>query len=272
MIASYGTGAKFLYPAEGKMSDKSESYGVAHAQSMYRQFRDVDESVYRAMVELMDEPQESTSGHPRASLAGALSLALAYINKICSVSDDVRIKSRVLIISVTDDIASQYIATMNCIFAAQKQRIPIDVAKLGGSTSFLQQACDSTNGIFMKIKHAHGLVQYLLSAYSVEPTLRPHLNMSTQRDVDFRAACFITKNVIDIGFVCSVCLCSKYNHDFPVTVNIVVMSIILPSGDCPMCGTEFSKDVIKRLLRKPVVQEPKKKKKKKLESANGTPT
>lgn len=176
---------------------------------MYRQFRDVDESVYRALVELMESTEETKPDDPRASLAGAMSLALTFMNKVCSLSDDVRIKSRILVISVTNDLASQYIATMNCIFAAQKQRIPIDVCKLGGSTSFLQQACDSTNGIFMKIKHAHGLVQYLLSAYSVEPSLRPHINLSTQRDVDFRAACFITKNVVDIGFVCSVCLCSK---------------------------------------------------------------
>ena len=39
-----------------------------------------------------------------------------------------------------------------------------------------------------------------------------------------------------------------------------------------MCGTEFGEDVIKRLLRKPVVLEPRKKKKKKVESnGNGTP-
>lgn len=210
MIASHGAGANFLYPAANGLSETSQNYGVLHAQSMYRQFRDVDEAVYRALVDLMDKAQEPTPTHKRASLAGALSLALTYINKICAVSDDQRIKSRILVISVTNDMALQYISTMNCIFAAQKQRIPIDVAKLGGSTSFLQQACDSTSGIFMKIKHAHGLVQYLLSAYSVEPTLRPHINMSTQRDVDFRAVCFITKNVVDIGFVCSVCLCSKY--------------------------------------------------------------
>lgn len=111
----------------------------------------------------------------------------------------------------------------------------------------------------MKIKHAHGLIQYLLSAYSVEPTLRPHINMSTQRDVDFRAACFITKKVVDIGYVCSVCLC--------------IMSIIQPSGDCPMCGTEFGEEVIKRLQRKPVVAEPKKKKKRKVDgSSASTPT
>lgn len=38
-----------------------------------------------------------------------------------------------------------------------------------------------------------------------------------------------------------------------------------------MCGTEFGEEVIKHLVRKPVVQEPKKKKKKKLENGNSTP-
>lgn len=226
MVASHDTGAKFLYPSpvpppnqQQQQSQKRQNershhtYGVAYAQSMYRQFKDVDESVYRAVVELMESstsaPAPSSSSSSSSSLSGALSLVLAYMNKVCSLGDDARIKSRILVISVTHDKASQYISTMNSIFAAQKQRIPIDVCKIGGTTSFLQQACDSTNGIFMKIKHAHGLVQYLLSAYSVEPTMRTHVNMSTQRDVDFRAVCFLTKNVVDIGFVCSVCLCSK---------------------------------------------------------------
>lgn len=100
----------------------------------------------------------------------------------------------------------------------------------------------------MKIKHPHGLIQYLLGAYSVDPDLRPHVNLSTQRDVDFRAACFITKKVVDIGFVCSVCLC--------------IMSIILPSTECPMCGTKFKYEVVKKLTVSPVVQPPRKKKKK----------
>lgn len=108
----------------------------------------------------------------------------------------------------------------------------------------------------MKIKHHQGLIQYLLGAYSVDPELRPHVNLSTQKDVDFRAACFITKRIVDIGFVCSVCLC--------------IMSIILPSMECPMCGTKFKPEIIKKLTVKPVAHLPKKKKKKLTSSVNSS--
>lgn len=128
VIASHNKGATFLYPQAGKLSESKGSstdakFAVAHAQSMYRQFRNVDESVYRVIGELLGKtPEVETQKKERnASLSGALSLALAYINKVCSLSNDVRMKSRILVISVTDDMASQYIPTMNCIFAAQKQ-------------------------------------------------------------------------------------------------------------------------------------------------------
>lgn len=158
VIASHDNGGTFLYPrrdhhsattagrrkssvtipdpsstgngldAAQREAEISAKYGIAHAQSMYRQFRDVDESVYRAIGELMEKtPEENGMGGDKpkkkrnASLSGALSLALTYINKVSMVSEDVRLKSRVLIISVMDDMASQYIPTMNCIFAAQKQ-------------------------------------------------------------------------------------------------------------------------------------------------------
>jgi hypothetical protein len=44
-------------------------------------------------------------------------------------------RSRVLIFSLSDDNFSQYISVMNCIFAAQKQGIPIDVVYLSSSSS-----------------------------------------------------------------------------------------------------------------------------------------
>lgn len=39
---------------------------------------------------------------------------------------------------------------------------------------------------------------------------RNFLNLPTQDQVDFRAACFCHKQIVDIGFVCSVCLSSIY--------------------------------------------------------------
>lgn len=44
-----------------------------------------------------------------------------------------------------------------------------------------------------------------------DQTSRKHLILPTQVNVDFRAACFCHKRVVDIGFVCSICLSSMYS-------------------------------------------------------------
>lgn len=40
--------------------------------------------------------------------------------------------------------------------------------------------------------------------------VRRHLNLPSQDEVDLRAACFCHRNIVDIGYVCSVCLSSEF--------------------------------------------------------------
>lgn len=42
------------------------------------------------------------------------------------------------------------------------------------------------------------------------PAIRQLIAVPTQDRVDFRAACFCHKRIVEIGFVCSVCLSSAY--------------------------------------------------------------
>lgn len=42
--------------------------------------------------------------------------------------------------------------------------------------------------------------------------LRQYIATPTQDRVDFRAACFCHKKIVDIGFVCSVCLSSELSY------------------------------------------------------------
>ena len=42
------------------------------------------------------------------------------------------------------------------------------------------------------------------------PSMRGLLNVPTQDQIDFRAACFCHKTIVDVGFVCSVCLSSMW--------------------------------------------------------------
>src|SRR6266478_5035511 len=46
------------------------------------------------------------------------------------------------------------------------------------------------------------------------PSMRHIIAVPRQDKVDFRAACFCHKNIVDIGFVCSVCLSSKFASTF----------------------------------------------------------
>lgn len=114
----------------------------------------------------------------------------------------------------------------------------IDVCKLyGPDTVFLQQAAHLTGGSYLYLEHKEALLQYLIVShceththiirmvfifyvmllYSTTtqmtflppPRLRQFLATPTQDKVDFRAACFCHKNIVDIGFVCSVCLSSE---------------------------------------------------------------
>ena len=66
-------------------------------------------------------------------------------------------------LQISDDVSSQYVPVMNCIFSAQKQSIPVDSCVLGNQeSSFLQQASHLTEGIYIKPQNQSGLLQYLL--------------------------------------------------------------------------------------------------------------
>ena len=63
------------------------------------------------------------------------------------------------------------------------------------------------------------------------PSLRHIIAVPRQDKVDFRAACFCHKNIVDIGFVCSVCLSSEFVSIFSGAALILIpwRSILFPS-------------------------------------------
>ncbi|TXT12945.1 hypothetical protein VHUM_01346 [Vanrija humicola] len=110
-----------------------------------------------------------------------------------------------------------YVGLMNLVFAAQKIKIPIDVLTLPPESTktappiFLQQAAHLTNGIYWRWNGRGGLLQYLHSIYLPPPSLRHQpFTLPPQDAVDFRAVCFCHNDVVDVGFVCSVCLSSEF--------------------------------------------------------------
>ncbi|GLG98672.1 Uncharacterized protein GBIM_05280 [Gryllus bimaculatus] len=86
------------------------------------------------------------------------------------------------------------------------KNITIDVCSLDQDLGLLQQGCDITGGLYLKIPQLQGLLQYLLWVFLPEPPIREKLVLPPPVKVDYRAACFCHRELIDIGYVCSVCL------------------------------------------------------------------
>lgn len=180
--------------------------------------------------------------------------------------------ARILVVSVSDSSPSQYIPTMNAVFAAAHARIAIDTLALRGSATFLQQASYITRGTFIRAQEPRGLLQYLMFGFgsgSAPQGLAAAGNQRSQQQpgkkddktndkaavaakgskhggkvlgsnasvadllvtpsadsVDFRAACFCHRNVIDTGFVCSICLS--------------IFCEVPKDGECLTCGTKLA--------------------------------
>ena len=70
----------------------------------------------------------------------------------------------------------------------------------------------------MSIKfHIRYYFIYFQWVFLPDPSTRKKLTLPPKVQVDYRAACFCHRNLIDIGYVCSVCLSSKYkviHHKF----------------------------------------------------------
>ncbi|KAK5947384.1 RNA polymerase II transcription factor B subunit 4 [Knufia obscura] len=136
------------------------------------------------------------------------------------------------------------------------------------STVFLQQASDATHGIFI-LAHLTptpsttptttniaptSMLTYLLTSFLPTPTSRLHLITPTRVDVDFRAACFCHRNIIPIGYVCSICL-SIFCEESLEALN---------KEGCLTCGTQLSVrgSGVGSMGKTPVVVVAKKKRKK----------
>ncbi|KAF2447720.1 RNA polymerase II transcription factor B subunit 4 [Karstenula rhodostoma CBS 690.94] len=287
VIASHSNKSCFLYPTPTPASPQSRhsaangdvemngtadntSYSVQDNPNKYRPFANVETAILSNFAKLMEGTKEShLAATPTTLIGGALSLALSYIAKATLVNSPttsnteeamlaiadpeatrtsyVSLASRILIVSVSGDLANQYIPVMNSIFAAQRKRIPIDILKLAGDTVLLQQASDATGGVYMKPERPEGLLQYLMMAFLPDPTARRSLVMPSAGGVDFRAACFCHRKVVDIGFVCSVCLSIFCTAD-------------LPDNLCLTCGSYLS---LRAAESNPPALIPRKKKKKK---------
>ncbi|KAN0114001.1 transcription factor Tfb4 [Russula decolorans] len=204
----------------------------------YRPFKVVDSIVTNNIQKELDLI-EGLAEEPPVALVGALTKALCFVNRLAhpppgSLVDEATASAdpRILILSVSPDLSASYIPVMNSIFSAQKLKVTIDVCKVfGEETVFLQQAAHLTGGSYIYLERRDALLQYLMMSFLPPPSLRHIIAVPRQDKVDFRAACFCHKNIVDIGFVCSVCL-SIFCSPVPV---------------CSTCRTKFPMKTLQRL-------------------------
>lgn len=207
VIGSHANESRYLFPRKGSAD--------IHQTDILPQVKSKDgkyEQFAKVQLDVMTELRDIISCNPVVShtdtlLSGSLSMALCYIHRMekeAGVGE--HLSSRILVIKAADDSASQYMNFMNVTFTAQKQNVVIDACILSKDSGLLQQACDITGGIYLKIPGLEGLLQYLLWVFLPPPSLRSNLILPPPIQVDYRAACFCHRMLISIGYVCSVCL------------------------------------------------------------------
>lgn len=115
----------------------------------------------------------------------------------------------------------------------------IDSCVLLQDSSLLQQASNLTNGFYFKVPKLSGLLSYLLWLFLPDESTRKKLIYPPKTDVDYRAACFCHQKLIDVGYVCSVCLsvfcsftpiCTTCNCNFRFDVNMLKKASSLKQG------------------------------------------
>ncbi|KAF2971527.1 hypothetical protein GQX73_g2050 [Xylaria multiplex] len=248
----------------------------------FPQFAQIESSILASLRSLIDGTSPSDL-NPTTLISGALSMALSYIHKTSLAFEAPKtsadpanpttapstktaapnLHARILVLSVSESEPAQYIPTMNAVFAASHAQIPIDTLALYSGPTFLQQAAFITNGVFLSAAaNPRGLLTYLMFGFLSDVDARGSLVAPTQDSVDFRAACFCHRNVVDTGFVCSICLS--------------IFCDVPENAECLTCGTKLA---LGTYGAKPAVVPRKKKKRKRINgtgreetgSATGTP-
>ncbi|KAJ6441769.1 transcription factor TFIIH subunit Tfb4 [Purpureocillium lavendulum] len=282
IIAAHVNRAVWLYPAPPRPSlhvkDPSGDVSMddaphadvlpSSAANKYPQFAQIESTVMASMQRLMSDTTEEDLDETTTRLSGALTLALCHINKAAQalttttggIGGDAQaaanaapsMKARIVVISVSDSEPSQYIPTMNAVFAAAHGQVAIDTLSLAGTPTFLQQACFNTDGTFLAASNPEGILTYLMFGLVADTEARKSLITPTHDKIDFRAACFCHGKVVDTGFVCSICLS--------------IFCELPENAECLTCGTKLA---LGKYGAKPAVVPRKKKKKKRIVNGGG---
>lgn len=157
-------------------------------------------------------------------LSGSIAQALCIINAHRAEFSH----SRIVIFSLggtrADNYSSQYLKLINCFFAAQKTNVILDACSIAMTrdgeesapvsasmedrfaASILQQGCDLTGGRYIRIHKVASLLEHLFWCLTPMAEERSRYVLPPKLKISPPAACFCHRKVLEIGYVCSVCV------------------------------------------------------------------
>jgi transcription initiation factor TFIIH subunit 3 len=228
---------------------------IISQEGQFEKFAFVTEIIRTGIVSLAENSQKLTTTsqtNQDCLLASALGIAL------CKINNFKRLPSRILVVSCSMLVTSyawQYMDLMNSFFAAQKMNVPIDGcvyikedSKQRGS--ILEQGCDLTGGHFLNVPDVSGNLEYLLWIFLPSTSARETLLLPERRKATHRAACFCHRKIIDIGYVCSVCLsifctyspiCSSCQAHFKLNIPTKVINQLSGVNKSTQASSDASK-------------------------------
>lgn len=192
--------ATVIYPAEPIVN---RTGSIIH-DGKFELFVELNGIISSKLKEIVDQAYNKDQQQSVSKLSGAFSQALCYIHK--KSLGEQRLNSRILILKTSEDVSAQYMSIMNCIFASQKNDITVDACSLFTKSGFMQQASDITGGTYHFVENTNALLELMLWIYLPDQNMRHKLQLPSNVEIDYRAACFCHKKLVEIGFVCSVCL------------------------------------------------------------------
>ncbi|ORY08434.1 Tfb4-domain-containing protein, partial [Basidiobolus meristosporus CBS 931.73] len=171
VVASHLGASRFIYPTEKTESvvQSEETSSSSKDANVYQRFKSIDKQISRNLKKLIDSPESSTK--PPLYSQGASAISGAFSMALCYINRMIK----------RDDLG----------------RIKPRLLVLSVSTDSPYQYIPIMNCIFS----AQKAFTFLPDKY-----VRTYFCLPGRDQVDFRAACFCHKKVIDVGYVCSVCL------------------------------------------------------------------
>ena len=152
-------------------------------------------------------------------------------------SSSSNLEGRILLISnlSTHNLQYQYMNLINSAYCAKEHQVIIDILTIeyidpvskrqkvfvSKQTSqniqaIFGQIVEVVDGIYQHCNNLSQLFHFLNNCFLSSSTMRQKLiSYSSQARVDYRAASFDTGQLVDVGFVCSICL-AVYEHFSPV--------------------------------------------------------